>query len=487
MSGLPQLQKLLRWARGFDIRSIVQKLSRLGSREAAFYPAALEIVETPPSPASRIIGATIIAFFLVALLWASIGSVDVIAIAPGKIVPTGRTKFIQPLEAGVIRAIHVRDGQRVRAGDALIEIDPTINGAERDRLRQDYVLAKLDIARLRAAKVIAEGPGSAFVPPAEASSEQIEMARVMLANQQQEIRARLSGVDEQIAQNEGNRRAVEQTLAKIKKAIPFLAERAKIRRDLARKGYSSKIDNLTTQQELSEQQNELLVQQSRLAEATSAVQALTQQRRQAEAEYQRTILASLAEAEQKAATYNEQLKQAEQKYRLQTLTAPVDGTVQQLAVHTEGGVVTSAQTLLAIVPADSSLEIEAMISNRDIGFVFAGQEVGIKVDTFNFTKYGLLHGRILSVSQDAIARNTLTDTSKSSSTDTGITSEPSGQEYVFAARIALDQSTMNIDGKDVNLNPGMAITAEIKTNSRHVIDYLLSPLQARAHQALRER
>lgn len=487
MTGRSTFQTLLRWVNRFDIQSLVQRVSRLGSNESAFYPAALEIVETPPSPARRIIAATIMAFFLVALLWASIGSVDVIAIAPGKIVPTGRTKFIQPLEAGVIRAIHVHDGQRVKAGDVLLEIDPTINGAERDRLRQDYVLAKLDIARLKAAKAMVENPENAFLPPVEASAAQIEMARVMLVNQQQEIRAKLSGVDEQIAQNEGNRRAVEQTIAKIRQAIPFLAERAKIRRDLARKGYSSKIDNLTTQQELSEQQNELLVQQSRLAEATSAVQALTQQRRQTEAEYQRTILASLAEAEQKAATYQEQLKQAEQKYRLQTLIAPVDGTVQQLAVHTEGGVVTSAQTLLAVVPADSSLEIEAMISNRDIGFVFPGQEVGIKVDTFNFTKYGLLHGTIMSVSQDAIARNAATDTTKPGRAEAGASSEPNGQEYVFAARIALDQSTMNIDGKDVNLNPGMAITAEIKTSSRHVIDYLLSPLQAHAHQALRER
>lgn len=488
MTSFAPMQTLLRFVARFNVQAFIQSVSRLGTNEAAFYPAALEIVETPPSPASRIIAGTIIAFFLMALLWASIGSVDVIAIAPGKIIPTGRTKFIQPLEAGVIRAIHVRDGQKVKAGDVLLEIDPTINGADRDRLRQDFIRAKLDIARLKAVSSMASDPESAFLPPAEASEAQIAMARTMLVNQQQEIRAKLSSFDEQIAQNESNRRAVEQTISKIKQSIPFLAERAKIRRDLARKGYSSKIDNLTTQQELSEHQNELLVQQSRLAEASAAVQSLTQQRRQAEAEYQRTVLASLSEAEQKAATFHEQLKQAEQKFRLQTLTAPVDGTVQQLAVHTEGGVVTSAQTLLAIVPADSNLEIEAMISNRDICFVYPGQAVGIKIDTFNFTKYGLLQGKILSVSQDAITRNTATDkTNSETGAETNGNSEPKGQEYVFAARIALDQATMNIDGKEVSLNPGMAITAEIKTSSRHVIDYLLSPLQARAHQALRER
>jgi len=471
-----------------DLSKYSQYFAGVDEKEAAFYPAALEIVETPPAPAARAIAFTIIAFFVIALLWASFGSVDVIAIAQGKIIPTGRTKIIQPMEAGVIRAIHVHDGQKVKAGEVLLEIDPTINGSERDRLKQDTMRALLDIARLKAAMRI-EDAQAAFVPPKDATEQQISMQRVMLGNQLDEIKAKLSGLDKQIAQNEGNRNAVQQTISKIKEAIPFLAQRAKIRSDLAKKGFSSKIDNLTAQQALSEHQNELRVQEARLTEASSSVQALTAQRQQAEAEYHKTVLKDLADAEQRAATYQEQLKQAEQKYRLQTLTAPVDGTVQQLAVHTEGGVVTPAQALLAIVPVDSVLEIEAAVSNRDIGFVYAGQEVGIKVDTFNFTKYGLLHGKVISVSQDAVTRNTPVDKENSAEagSETNGDSQPKGQEYVYMARIALNQSTMNIDGKDVNLNPGMAVTAEIKTSTRHVIDYLLSPLQTRTHQAMRER
>lgn len=472
-----------------DLSKYTHYFAGVDEKEAAFYPAALEIVETPPSPAARAIAFTIMAFFAIALLWASFGSVDVIAIAQGKIVPTGRTKIIQPLEAGVIRAIHVHDGQKVKAGEVLLEIDPTINGAERDRLKQDFMHALLDIARLKASLHVNDDAITAFVPPKDATEQQISMQRVMLGNQLDEIKAKLSGLDKQIAQNEGNRAAVQQTISKIKEAMPFLAQRAKIRGDLAKKGFSSKIDNLTTQQELSEHQNELRVQQARLAEANSSVQALTAQRQQAEAEYQKSVFKDLADAEQKAATYQEQLKQAEQKYRLQTLIAPVDGTVQQLAVHTEGGVVTSAQQLMMIVPTDSGLEIEAAVSNRDIGFVYAGQDVGIKVDTFNFTKYGLLHGKVISVSQDAVTRNTPLDKNEHADTgsETNGNSQPKGQEYVYLARIALDQNTMNIDGKDVNLNPGMAVSAEIKTSTRHVIDYLLSPLQTRASQAMRER
>src|SRR5690349_18820848 len=124
--------------------------------ELAFLPAALEIIETPPSPIGRAIGATIIAFFALAVAWACLGSVDIIATAPGKIIPSGRTKLVQPFEIGVVRAIHVHDGAMIKAGDVLIELDPTINGAEREHLKSDLVSAELDAARLRAA--LADGP-----------------------------------------------------------------------------------------------------------------------------------------------------------------------------------------------------------------------------------------------------------------------------------------------------------------------------------------
>src|SRR5260221_12692692 len=124
--------------------------------ELAFLPAALEIIETPPSPIGRAIGATIIAFFVLALTWAYLGSVDIVATAPGKIIPSGRTKTIQPFEIGVVRAIHVHDGDIVKAGDVLIELDPTINAAEREDMQSDLIAAQLDVARLRAA--LADGP-----------------------------------------------------------------------------------------------------------------------------------------------------------------------------------------------------------------------------------------------------------------------------------------------------------------------------------------
>jgi len=457
--------------------------------EQEFLPAALEIVETPPSPASRLIAGSIMAFLVIALLWAIFGSLDVIATAPGKIVPTGRTKIIQPLESGVVHTIHVQDGQHVKSGDVLIEIDTTVSAAERDRLQSDHLQAMLDVARLKAALKLDADPVAAFVAPEGATPAQIELQKSYLTNQTDEIRAKLSGLDSQIKQNEGNRDSVTSNIAKLTKSIPYLEQRAGARGALEKEGYGSKLDYLTVQQDLVEHQQELKVQQGKLTEAEGALASLKEQRRQAEDEYQHTNLKELAEAEQKEASLDAQLTQAAQKYRLQTLTAPVDGTVQQLAVHTEGGVVTPAQILMSIVPADSHLEIEAMISNRDIGFVREGQKAEIKIDTFNFTKYGLVHGVVQSVSHDSIQREKPVDKSDTQrhTGDESDSSEPAGQELVYSARISLDQTQMQIDDRLVDLEPGMAVTAEIKTGSRHVIEYLLSPLLRHKQQAMRER
>lgn len=197
----------------------------------------------------------------------------------------------------------------------------------------------------------------------------------------------------------------------------------------------------------------------------------------------------LDKVEPKAAGLAQDLIKAEERTKLQVLTAPVDGIVQQLAVHTVGGVVTPAQALLVLVPVESHLEIEAMVANRDVGFVEPGQEAEIKVATFNFTRYGLLHGKVLSISPDTIGKDDPQDQTKDKSQQaTQSTNVPSDEQGpVYAARISLDRTRMQIEGKEVNLTPGMAVTAEIKTGDRRIISYLLSPLRKYQADALHER
>jgi hemolysin D len=465
-----------------------KKELRRREEELAFLPAALEIVETPPSPTRRAIGATIIALFCLTLIWATLGSVDIVATAPGKIIPSGRTKVIQPFETGVVSAIDVRDGQSVKAGDVLIELDPTMTEAEVDHLKSDLIAAGLDVARLRAALAGNANPLEDFRPPEGASPALIEMNRQFLISQTAEQQAKLAALDRQIAQKEAERTTTAATIAKIEATIPVVTQRVDVRKYLADKEYGSKLQYLTELQDLVGLQQERLVQQSHIHEAEAAVAALVQTRAQTAAEYRRTRFDELTKAEQKAAGFAQDVIKAERRTKLQALTAPVDGVVQQLAVHTIGGVVTPAQALLAIVPLDSHLEIEAMVSNRDIGFVHADQEAEIKIDTFSFTRYGLLHGRVLNVSQDAIARDKPQDKSNDKAPGSeNSTSEPKGQELNYAARVSLDRTQMQVEDKLVNLSPGMAVTVEIKTGTRRIISYLLSPLLRYKQEVLRER
>jgi hemolysin D len=456
--------------------------------ELAFLPAALEIVETPPSPIGRAIAVTIILLFCAALLWAWWGTIDIVASATGKVVPSGRTKVIQPFETGVVRSIRVQDGQTVKAGDVLIELDPTVNAAERDRLRNDLLAEQLNIARLRAALADGDDPLADFMPPEGADPALIRTQRQLLLNQVTEHRAKIAALARQHAQKEAEHATIAATIHKLETMIPVIQPRVDIRKTLMDKELGSKLTYFETLQLLVEQQEELSVQRSRLQEAEAAVAAIRETRGQAVAEYRRTLSDELAKTEQKANGLSQDLIKAEQRTRLQQLTAPVDGVVQQLAIHTVGGVVTPAQSLLVVVPSDSRLEIEAMVSNRDIGFVHPGQDAEIKVDTFNFTRYGLLHGKVLNVSQDAIIRERQQDRPNERSLGTqNETSEPQGQELNYSARISLDRTKMQIDDRMVHLSPGMAVTVEITTGSRVILSYLLSPLLRYRQDALRER
>jgi hemolysin D len=465
-----------------------QTAARRRDYELAFLPAALEITETPPSPTRRIIAGIIIALFCLAVAWASFGTTDIVATAPGKIVPSGRTKVIQPFETGVVRAINVHDGQSVKTGDVLIALDPTMTRAELGHLKSDLMNAQLDIARLRAALVGNDDPLGDFHPPQGASPTLIEMQRQFLISQTVEQNAKLTEIDRQSAQKEAERATIKATIEKLNATIPLLQQRVDVRKYLADKELGSKIQYLTDLQDLVGQQQDLLVQQSRYREADAAVGALAETRAKVQSQYRRSLFDDLAKAEQKAGGLVEDVKKAEERTRLQELTAPVDGVVQQLAIHTVGGVVTPAQVLAIVVPVDSHLEIEAMVSNRDIGFVHAGQEAEVKVDTFNFTRYGLLHGKVLNVSQDAITRQKPEDKSNDKPLGAEPTSsEPKGQEMVYAARVSLDHTQMEIEDKMVNLSPGMAVTVEIKTGSRRIISYLLSPVLRYKQESLRER
>ena len=280
-------------------------------------------------------------------------------------------------------------------------------------------------------------------------------------------------------------------IAKIDASLPLLQEKVEMYATLRVNQLTSKVLLIEAERQLVEAKHDKIASGHQVEEAEAQIAALIQQRSEADADFHRQALDDLRKTSQYAAEQRQDLIKATQRTGLQTLRAPVDGTVEQLSVHTIGGVVTPAQTLMVIVPHGSKLEVEAMLPNRDAGFVHAGQPAELKVEAFTYTRYGLLHGKVRNVSRDALRSerdafvpNREQVSGKSSPPD----SRTSGQgESAYVAQISLAETDVETEQGPKPLEVGMIVTAEIKTGQRRIIEYLLSPFTRYRHEALRER
>lgn len=457
------------------------------SVERAFLPAALEIVETPASPTIRITQLAIAAVCAAALVWSWIGRVDIIATAPGKIVSLARTKLVQPEQLGVVRSILVADGEHVRKGQALIALDSTTALADRARARKAETQAHLDIARLKALAGLTEGnpfAGVAVRNPAELAAAESRL----LAERAAEA-ARLAAAAADLAGKTANLAGVTSTIRKIEAELPLLQGQADIRARSMQHGFGSRLQYLETEQQFKALDSDLAVERDHLAEATAAVQSAQKARARIVADFTSSVYGQLADAERHLAAATDTLAKADRALQLTKLVAPVSGTVQDLAVHTSGAVVTPAQQLLSIVPDTGGLAVDAVVENRDRGFVRPGQAAVIKITTFPFTRYGLLHGTVQRVATDAVlieppGAGSGVGSVSASASPAALTAPT---RLVYTARVSLDRTEMDIDGRNVALLPGMAVTVEVKTGRRRVLDYLLAPLSQALHDSLHER
>lgn len=460
--------------------------------EAAFLPAALEVLETPPSPVGRAITWAICGSLVCALAWAWFGRVDVIAVAPGRIVPTEAVKSVQPLEAGVVRAIHVKEGQTVAAGAPLVDLDPTEMAAERDRLARDRLEAAVEAARLSAEleAVASDALDTAsFAPPAGTPADLAAVHRRLLRGQLAAHRAELSALASELAEKRAERDGIAAELTKLERRLPLLRQRVEARRSLAARDLTPRMEALELEEALVTAEADRTIQQHRLTQVEATLRTLADRLARTEAQFRVDALDGLAKAEQRRAGLDQELVKAEDRLRRRRLAAPIDGTVQQLTVHTLGGVVTPAETLMVLVPKDSPLEIEALVAGRDIGFVREGQAAAVKVDTFAFTRYGLIEGQVRQVSRDAVTPSPGQAVARGSGgmAGAGMAAAQGAAEPVYTARVSLDRTAMRIDGADVPLAPGMGVSVEIKTGRRRVLEYLLDPVARARDEALRER
>jgi hemolysin D len=317
----------------------------IGSAVREFLPAALEIVETPPSPIGRLGAYFLVAAFALALVWAWFGRVDIVAVSKGKIIPTGHTKIVQPFEIGVVRAILVYDGQKVKVGDVLIELDPTMNQADLDHQRSDLMAARIDIARLTAALESETDPDARFVPPAGASPEQARMGEQFLAGQLSQYRSKVAALAGEEAQKRAELKSQKVSIGKIQSLLPLMEERTLMRKTLFEHETGSKLAYLENLQELLSSQKDLEVQTSRLKEAEAAVVASKAKLESARADFHRQNLNDLAEATRKANGLAQDVAKSEQRTKYQALTAPIGQDrklLRKVSVTTEGSLTTWA-------------------------------------------------------------------------------------------------------------------------------------------------
>lgn len=441
--------------------------SRVERQQQDFLPAALEIIERPVSPTARISFYLLGSGLVLAILWSIFGRLDVVASAAGKIIPVGNVKLVQPSEAGIVRAILVRDGQAVRKGQALVELDPTVSAADSAQARSALQTALLDAARARAILSALDGGGLRFMAPAGTPAEIAETQRSLAATEFTAISAAMSGRGADRSAAAASRNEALTQAKKLDETIPILDEQLDAYETLLEKGYASKLRvvEIRRQRQIAVRDRDAALDMVRRASAqlSGAGSGILLSRAEARAK----VLQDLASAQSEARLRTEELVKSEQRGRLQRLVAPVDGTVARLSIHTVGGVVEPAKPIMIIVPSRGSLEAEVRLLNKDMGFVRVGQDVAVKLEAFPFTRYGTLPGKVVAISTDAVEDEKL--------------------GLVYPARIQLERATIERGGRQVRLMPGMGVTADVRTGDRSIASYLISPIDAVRKEAGREQ
>jgi len=430
-----------------------------------FSTEAIALQQRPPALVARMVSLSICLIAACVVVYACLASMDVVVTAQGRVIPSGRSKVIQPLEAGVVRAISVRDGQKVKAGEILLELDTTTTAADRDRLQREFWEAEADVSRVAATLNGRSMPAFGAQVPKEVAANQ----HAMLASRLAEHRSRTASLQADVARKQAERDTVAANIAQLRISLPLVKKKFDMREDLARSGHITEAGLIETRLELINQERELSVQENRLKESEAGLHASRQLLAQADAEFRSRTSSELMEVTKKREGANQELIKASQRRELQILRSPIDGVVQQLAVSTIGGVVTQAQPLMTIVPENSPLEVEAQVLNRDIGHVKVGQRVINKVETFDFTRYGYIEGTVLWAGTDSVNDPRL------------------GPVYPIRIKLHAAETPSLVNGRKGIVSAGMNVTADLRTDERRVIDYFIAPLLRYRQEALRER
>ncbi len=436
----------------------------------SFLPPALEVLETPPNPLPRRLLWCIVVLVFLAVLWSALGKVDIITTAEGKIIPGGRVRVIQPLDRSMVQAIHVTEGQRIEAGQVLVELDQIQAQAEAERVENELHFVRRKIIRndileqyIRAFPEKRLQADFQIPEDHDLIHEDSELLYEEWLGQTADSEIILSQLDEKQAELKMCRALIRQYNA----TLPLAEDRAYSIKYLYERNVVNKLEFLVVEEERLRQLHTLEAEESREEQLLASI---TSMQKQLEAQKMKIAAQVSLQGDdlrrQRASLEQELIKLADIQEK-QLLRSPVAGTVKNLAVYTVGGVVNEADVLMEIVPLGERLEVEAFIGNQDIGYVREGQTAEVKIHTFPFTKYGVIDGVVESVARDATM------------------DEKKG--LIYRVKLALDKSSLMVDGCETQLIPGMAVSAEIATGKRRLIEFFLSPLLRMRQESLRER
>ena len=409
---------------------------------------------------------SILTLLVVGILWSVLGHINEVAVAPGKVIPTGQVKTIQVKNKSIVKEIHVKEGQHVEKGDTLVVMDPTSTDADYDSLNKRAAYYALDIQRLEA-----ELNGTSFSPKSDPNLELKDITAEQSLYQ--------SRVSQHSAEMEAAANAVNQKQAALNAERVNLNkydEMLEIAREKERRLIELTKENAISEFQLFEQTSQRINYEKTAAAQLDLINRAEAELSEAQAKlsnldaaYKKDVMASLVESRKQYYALTEESKKADENQRLSTVVAPCSGTVYNLAVHTEGGVVTDAQPLMVIVPDGVELEFEVWAENKDIGFIKEGQEAEVKVATFNFQKFGMLTAYVDEISADSNSDK----------------SDPEKNKR-FRLLLKLDENTLK-ENPDIHINPGMEVTAEIKIKEKRIIEFFLDPFRRYTHESLRER
>lgn len=425
------------------VRDYVKNMFKEQDDSHEFLPIIAEIEEEPVNPLGRTMFWILVSLILFTLLWLFFGKADIVVSARGKIIPDGEIKIIQPLETGVIKKILVKEGDFVKKGQVLMEIDPSTTEPHLESMKANLGYINLERKRLNALS-----NGSSFgVVDSESAQTQKSLYQTSLAdlrNQLQAKRKEIQGIDEEIS-NYNKQLSI----------------------NFAKEQRMSSVSDIIAK-------NDLEKVKAENTEYRSKIQELRHQRArvQEEANYIRSSfktqnLNELADRDKRATELDANIKEIEFRKQQQNIISPVDGYINTLLVHTTGGVVTPAQKLVSVVPVGAPLVIKATVMNKDIGFVREKMPVLIKIDTFDFQKYGMINGVVKKVSKDSVDDQRLGP--------------------VYDVYIKPLNKTLMVEGHETPISTGMSLTAEIKVNKRRIIEFFIYPMIKYWNQAIQVR